>query len=102
MSLKKREKRTSDGAQGLLVVGAAAAVEDERPRFAELAVGETRRAMEQPDRHDGAVAAHEVDVDDLGADVAACPAAAHQEARAVAAHEIGRAPDCPEGNSARS
>ena len=92
VSLKKREKRTSDGAQGLLAVGAAAAVEDQGARFAELAIGEPRGAMEQPDRHDGAVAAHEVDVDDLGADFAVA-AAAHQEARAVAAHDIGRASD---------
>ena len=78
------------GAQGLLALGAAAAVENQRPRFAELAIGEPRRPMEQPDRHDGAVAPHEVDVDHLGAEIAPCPAAAHQEARAIATHEIGQ------------
>ena len=87
VSLKKREKRTSEARSASSLVGAAAAVEDQRAGLAQLAVGEARGAMQQAHREAGAVAAHEIDVDDLGADLAVA-AAAHQEARAVAAHDV--------------
>jgi hypothetical protein len=88
VSLKKREKRIS-AARSSSSPGAARAVEDERAGLAELAVGEARGAMQQPHGQGRAVAADEVDVDDLGADVAFA-AAAHEQACPVAADDVGQ------------
>ncbi|MGC4077406.1 MAG: hypothetical protein QM702_10310 [Rubrivivax sp.] len=74
-------------AQGLLVVGALAAIEHQRAGLAELALGEAGGAMHQAHRETGAVAADQVDVDDLGADLAV-GATAHQQAGAVATHDV--------------
>ena len=75
------------GAERLFLVGAMAAVEHQRARLAQLAIGEAGGAVHQADRETGAVAANEVDIDDFGADFAVA-ATAHEEACAIATHHI--------------
>ena len=57
VSLKKREKRTSAARSASSVLGAAAAVEHQRARLAQFAVGEPGGAVQQAHREGGAVAA---------------------------------------------